>query len=58
MGRDVVFALKEDVGTALKTANTQQNEVDAILSKAATILRRDMFKYDTSFVKVEVNAAI
>lgn len=50
VGRDVIFALKEDAGPALKTANGQQNEVDAILSKAAIILRRDMFKYETSFV--------
>lgn len=50
MGRDVVFALKEDVGPALKTANAQQIEVDAILSKAATILRRDKFKCETNFV--------
>ena len=43
------MALNEDVGSDLNTANAQQNEVDDIFSKAESILRRYIFKFETSF---------
>jgi len=43
LGRNVVFAWNNDVGPALRDARSKLGEDEAVLSKAASILRREIF---------------
>ena len=49
-GRDVVLAFKKDIGTAVLNASSINHDEDAIiLSKAASIVRRDIFVSKQNF---------
>ena len=49
-GRDVVLIYNKDIGSALRKACEHDADDDAILAKAAKIVRRDMFKLKNKFI--------